>query len=1023
MATSTGPTERFQDFLRTFQTETGEQKYRRTLGQLSLSGQRHIVVDFEDLIACDKDLAMQITDNPSELFPHIESAILAQLKIEDPQYAEKLKTVKVRFKNLPDHHTLRQVGSEHMGKLILIDGIIVRSTSVKSLLTKAAFQCKKCKNFTYLEQTGFVMEKPVICGRCRSPLLDFIEKQSTFINLQELGMQELPEDLPPGQIPRAMDITLTEDLIDAARPGDRVSVTGLVKAQQDKAGGRTPLRTFELLFDANCVEIRGKEETVDITPEEEEQIITLSKDPWIHRKLLASLAPSIYGYGDIKEGILYLLFGAVQKNLPDGTTRKGQVNILLIGDPGVAKSQLLQYVAHVAPRGIYTSGRGSSAAGLTAAVMRDKSGRMALEAGALVLADKGICAIDEIDKMRNEDRVAIHEALEQHTVCYDDKTEILTKEGWKLFKYLHPKDEAAVLNNQGYLKYEVPTRIIARDYTGPMIKVKGSKKVDLVVTPPHELYCAVNRGANSWTRFHRVEAQKIFGHRVKFKRDAKWHGKEQKHFVLPCFQDRSRKLISMDVWLEFFGYWLSEGHAEKYRVTITQRKDPAKIAKIERCLNRMPFKHSHYPSAGNFVIHDKQLAAYLSPFGHAADKFIPTDLKELSTRQLCILQEALMLEDGYKRTDHNTIQSAYCTTSNRLASDVQELLLKTGLSGNIRVGHRKGRPSGHGVARFDNLEVSIVYKNEPQVGCCTKKGRKAASWATVDYSGRIHCVEVGPPHIVYVRRNGVPVWSGNSIAKGGIVTTLNARTSVLAAANPAMGRYNLSQLVTENINLPITILSRFDLIFIMKDLPDPEMDTRLTRHVLTLHRTQSFTEKPPIGPELFRKYIAYAHRIMPVLTQEASDEIEAFYLKMRGTSTAESPIAITPRQLESLVRLSECRARSFLRPDVTAEDARYAIRLMTYSLKDVGIDTATGKQDIDVIMTGQPKSMRDKMQIVRDTIAEIEKTDDIVEERKLYDALAKKNMLETEATRLIEQLTRDGIIYNPRPGYIKRTAG
>src|SRR5208282_6442877 len=172
----------------------------------------------------------------------------------------------------------------------------------------------------------------------------------------------------------------SEDMVDIARPGDRVSITGTARAQQEYVGRKARLRTFDLQLDANYVEVMGKEvEVVEITPDDERQIRQLAKDPFIHRKLIASLAPSIYGYGDIKEAVLYLLFGGVPKRLPDGVTIRSEINVLLVGDPGVAKSQLLQYVARIAPRGLYTSGRGTSAAGLTAAVIREKNGGMILE--------------------------------------------------------------------------------------------------------------------------------------------------------------------------------------------------------------------------------------------------------------------------------------------------------------------------------------------------------------------------------------------------------------------------------------------------------------------------------------------------------------------------------------------------------------------------------------------------------------------------------------------------------------------
>ena len=680
MTVLTGPEERFQEFLSTFQTEKEEHKYRKRLGQLSGSGQRHIAVDFEDLISFDSELAKLLIDRPDEYLPYIERSAWAQLKIEDPEYAELTKRVRVRFRKLPERYSLRRIGAEHLGKLLLLDGIIVRATPVKPLITRAAFQCRKCNSITYVEQVGLLMREASVCGRCRSEILDFSEKHSSFINTQEFRIQERPEDLPPGQLPRAVDVKLHEDLVDIARPGDRVSLTGIVRAQQEVLGRGTRLRTFELFLDTNHVDVAGREaEVVEITAEEEKQILEMAKDPWIQRKLLSSLAPSIYGYENIKEAILYLLFGAVPKTLPDGVTIRGDMNVLLIGDPGTAKSQLLKYVARVAPRGLYTSGRGSTAAGLTAAVVREKSGGLVLEAGALVLADKGVCSIDEIDKMRPDDRVAIHEAMEQQTV---------------------------------------------------------------------------------------------------------------------------------------------------------------------------------------------------------------------------------------------------------------------------------------------------------------------------------------------------------SIAKGGIVATLNARASVLAAANPALGRYDAYRNITENINLPVTILSRFDLIFVMRDAPDSDLDSRMSEHILTLHRTGSTPEEVPLTPGMFRKYISYARRTDPILTEEASNELKNFYLKMRSTSTtAESPIAITPRQLEALVRLSECRARSFLRKEVTVEDTDAIIRLMTIALQDVGIDTTTGKMDIDVIMTGKPKSLRDRMQTILSTVAVLERETGSVQESKLFEELSKTAALpEAEARTLVNQLTRDGILYSPKPGHLKRTA-
>jgi len=394
-------------------------------------------------------------------------------------------------------------------------------------------------------------------------------------------------------------------------------------------------------------------------------------------KIINSIAPSIYGYDHIKESIMYLLFGGVPKFLPDITIR-GELNALLIGDPGTAKSQLLQYVAKIAPRGLYTSGRGTTAAGLTAAVLREKGGGMTLEAGAVVLADKGIACIDEMDKMRDDDRVAIHEAMEQHTV---------------------------------------------------------------------------------------------------------------------------------------------------------------------------------------------------------------------------------------------------------------------------------------------------------------------------------------------------------SVAKGGIVTTLNARTAILAAANPSLGRYEPHRMVAENISLPITLLSRFDLIFVLRDVPNRESDKKMSEYILQLHRKGSSPLESAIPKELLRKYISYAKGVKPVLTPESLRRIKDFYLAMRSASETEgSPISITARQLESLVRIAEARARAALREDVSAEDTEAAIAMMKRSLEEVGIDLSSDQMDIDLIMTGKPKSVRDRLQIILSTLMEMERETGIVERLALTNELdIKYSIPRREAEHLIGQLLREGTIYEPREGYLKKT--
>jgi replicative DNA helicase Mcm len=264
-----------------------------------------------------------------------------------------------------------------------------------------------------------------------------------------------------------------------------------------------------------------------------------------------------------------------------------------------------------------------------------------------------------------------------------------------------------------------------------------------------------------------------------------------------------------------------------------------------------------------------------------------------------------------------------------------------------------------------------------------------------------------------------------AIAKGGIVATLNARTSILAAANPTLGRYNPYQTIGQNINLPITILSRFDVIFVLKDIPDAEKDATMAEHILGLHRSAGSTITSPIDPELFRKYISYAKtRVRPILNEDVITRFKEFYVKMRTASMEggeASAVSITARQLESLVRLAEARAKAHLRSEVTKEDAEAVITLMQSSLEQVGIDVTTGQIDIYILYTGKPRSLQTQLQKVLAKIAELERTGPVKDD-DLYEALAEDGINRSDAAKLISTLMRDGTIFSPRPGTYRRTS-
>ena len=259
-----------------------------------------------------------------------------------------------------------------------------------------------------------------------------------------------------------------------------------------------------------------------------------------------------------------------------------------------------------------------------------------------------------------------------------------------------------------------------------------------------------------------------------------------------------------------------------------------------------------------------------------------------------------------------------------------------------------------------------------------------------------------------------------SIAKAGITATLNARCSVLAACNPILGRYNDSQNLNENVNLPPTLLSRFDFVFVLRNIPEPKEDAAISAHILGLKTRQTKVEAP-IPLELMRKYVTYARKHNPQLTIPAAQKIQEFYLKMRQVSQ-DGALAITARQLEGVTRLSEARAKLFLRDTVEPEDADAAIKLIMYSLQQVGVDVNTGKIDIDILLTGNPKSLRDKISVILDLVNELNRVNGEADKITLITKLdTEKHIPPQEAEKIIERLLRESILYEPREGKFLKT--
>ncbi len=692
-------TERWEGFLKRY--------YWDELVELSnlYPEKRSLLVKFSDMDLYDPALADMVLESPDIAIGEATRALRA---IDTPT-GITLDAANFRIIKVPRRVKIRDIRSEDTGKLVSIEGLVTKATEVRPKIVDAVFECPFCHHVFSVEQSGRQFREPAECeqasGGCgrRAQHFKLLVEQCKFANAQKIRLQELPEELRGGELPQAIDVYLEDDLTGLVSPGDRIIITGILRSyQRTTRFGKTPF--FDVYLDGNSLELKEEEfEEIKITEEDERRIMELKNEPDIYEKLIKSISPSIYGYEEIKEAMILQLFAGVPKELPDGTRVRGDVHILLVGDPGVAKSQLLTYLVKLAPRGLYTGGKSSTSAGLTAAAVKDEfgEGRWTLEAGALVLADKGIAAVDEIDKMRKEDRDALHEAMEQQTV---------------------------------------------------------------------------------------------------------------------------------------------------------------------------------------------------------------------------------------------------------------------------------------------------------------------------------------------------------SVAKAGIMARLNSRCGLLAAANPKFGRFDKYTPIAEQINMPPTLLSRFDLIFTMMDRPNEEMDTKTAEHILDTHYAGELLARlknlgkldtdererfehtvaalePPIEADLLRKYVAWSKRnVFPVMTEGARRRFLDFYIGLRsqGYEDEDAPIPVTARQLEALIRLGEARARARLSDKITEEDAERVINVVNYCLKRVFVDPETGRLDTDWVTVGITKTRRDRARSIREIIKDLEREyGEEVPLDEVLDLAEEEGMEREKAEEIIDVMKRDGILFSPSSGVIK----
>ncbi|CCK70962.1 MCM DNA helicase complex subunit MCM5 KNAG_0F03000 [Huiozyma naganishii CBS 8797] len=442
--------------------------YRDQLRNCLLVKNYALTINLEHLIAYNEDLYKKLLDEPSDAIPLFETGITQVAKRitqlsgagsgdneEDRRTdAALIPNFQLIVNSRANQTALRFLNSDHVAKIVRLSGIVISTSVLSSRATHLHLMCRNCRHTTSITINNFnsisgnSVSLPHSClSNSQSPMNGgappvtdgatkncgpdpylIIHESSSFIDQQFLKMQEIPESVPVGEMPRNITMSCDRYLTNRVVPGTRATIVGIYSIYNSKrtsgnsndgSGGvaiRTPyIKVLGIQTDVDTASF-GNAMTM-FSEEEEEEFLAMSRRPDIYELLTKSIAPSIFGNEDIKKAIVCLLMGGSKKLLPDSMRLRGDVNVLLLGDPGTAKSQLLKFVEKVAPIAVYTSGKGSSAAGLTASVQRDPVTReFFLEGGAMVLADGGVVCIDEFDKMRDEDRVAIHEAMEQQTI-------------------------------------------------------------------------------------------------------------------------------------------------------------------------------------------------------------------------------------------------------------------------------------------------------------------------------------------------------------------------------------------------------------------------------------------------------------------------------------------------------------------------------------------------------------------------------------------------------------------------------
>lgn len=1022
---------------------------------------RSLNIDFQELEKFDYELADELLSNPD---PVLEGAKEAIGRVDVPALEIKEFAPHVRFFNLPKEKMplIREIGAEHLGKLIAVEGIVKQFTEVKPKLENATWECRRCGNTYRVEQEGQAAAQPSVCTQCKVRDFKLIPEKSQFVNYQKIAIQEPLEKLKGGEQASNLDIYVSDDLVNKVSPGDKTVVVGVLRLHEPKYKGTVYERYLEAV---HLEETEMEFEEVQVTPEEEEEIKKIAKSGEIYPILVQSIAPAIYGHEIVKEAIGLQLFSGVKKLLPDGTKIRGNIHVLLVGDPGCLVADERIVLGNGAIEKIGNIGKEHlqkiNLQVLTGEGMKKRS-------TATVFHSYKSQPVMEII---TESGKSIKGTLNHPLLCVS-KEEGRVKRQWKRLDEFALGDKVAVTTSiPCTITAPVETGFRKLEYTsGPKFKGRLPQKLDVGLAGLLGYLTG-----DGWARKYEV------GFVVS----------ETEKDILTKLVENCRELFEIVPALK-----RKRGPGRKVWLTY------AKISSNDIAQNLWFLRERRVPGivfgSGNTVVseflkwlYEADGCVFCKGRGRRAISFKAKNIELLRDIQVLLLRfaihsriygNALQIRRGrdilkfaekigFVSQKKKTVLKALASEAKKFArfnSQRSERIVKIIRHKNEDVfdievpeGHRfiANGIISHNTAKSQMLQAAdrIAPKSIYTAGKTSSGPGLTATAVKDDFGEGAWTLKAG----ALVLANGGIAFVDEfdkmdpedrdamheameqgmvSIAKAGIVTRFKTETSILAAANPKFSRFDPFMNFMEQIDLPPTLISRFDLFFMIKDVLDRKKDTEIASHILQIHQfgetvmqrsnkklamEKEVLEKaekfaPKISEDFLRKYVSYARQnCFPVLSSEAIQQVSDFYVNLREKGKKEGNYSATHRQLEALVRLSEASARIRLSDVVEPEDAERAIRIFRHSMEEVVVDPTTGKVDIDIITSGQAHSKTNELKKILMIILGKAKEMDLVPLDDVYAEAASEGIDKSKVSEYIAELKKRGEIYEPTYGAVK----